>query len=111
MLVYHAAAMHRVDCGLQLGDGLYREVILTISVDGSLRLNNDPVDWTGLQEQLGDIYRTRSEAERILFLMNESGKVDARERAVKVATRAGIKKLCVLDPANPLKLPLVPGAG
>jgi hypothetical protein len=108
MLVYDASALKRPDCGLQLGAPLHRDVILTIAGD-RLRLNEEPSDWAGLQRRLDEIYRTR--AEKILFVMNETGEADATQRAAKVAQRVGIQKLCVLDPSNRLKIPLMPGAG
>ena len=69
-----------------------RTVVIVIEKDGSIKINQDPVQESNLQQRLEEIFKTR--AERVVFVKGDPDLEFAPEaRAIDIAHGAGIDKV------------------
>jgi len=69
-----------------------RTVVIVLEKDGSIKINQDPVDQNNLQTRLEDIFKTR--AERVVFVKADPDLEFAPvARAIDIAHGAGIDKV------------------
>jgi biopolymer transport protein TolR len=69
-----------------------RTVVIVLDKDGSVKINQDPIDWDHLQDRLEDIFKTR--AERVVFVKGDTDLEFAPvARAIDIAHGAGIDKV------------------
>lgn len=76
-----------------------RTVVIVLEKDGSLKINQDPVEEANLQQRLEDIFKTR--AERAVFVKGDPNLDFAPvARAIDVAHGAGIDKVGLITPGT-----------
>jgi biopolymer transport protein TolR len=74
-----------------------RTVVIVLDKDGSIKINQDPVQEKDLQERLVDIFKTR--AERVVFVKGDPDLEFAPvARAIDIAHGAGIDKVGLMTP-------------
>jgi biopolymer transport protein ExbD len=74
-----------------------RTVVIVLEKDGSMKINQDPVQDANLQQRLEDIFKTR--AERAVFVRGDPGlEFAAVAHAIDVAHGAGIDKVGLMTP-------------
>jgi biopolymer transport protein ExbD len=74
-----------------------RTVVIVIEKDGSMKLNQDPIDKERLGPRLEEIFKTR--AERVVFVKGDKD-LDFRSvaQAIDIAKGAGIDKVGLMTP-------------
>jgi len=76
-----------------------RTVVIVIEKDGSIKINQDPVQESNLQQRLEDIFKTR--AERVVFVKGDPDLEFAPvARAIDIAHGAGIDKVGLMTPKS-----------
>jgi biopolymer transport protein ExbD len=74
-----------------------RTVVIVLEKDGSMKINQDPVQEANLQQRLEDIFKTR--AERAVFVKGDPGlEFAAVAHAIDVVHGAGIDKVGLMTP-------------
>jgi biopolymer transport protein TolR len=74
-----------------------RTVVIVLDKDGSIKINQDPVQENDLQQRLIDIFKTR--AERVVFVKGDPDLEFAPvARAIDIAHGAGIDKVGLMTP-------------
>jgi biopolymer transport protein TolR len=74
-----------------------RTVVIVLEKDGSIKINQDPVQESNLQQRLEDIFKTR--AERVVFVKGDPDLEFAPvARAIDIAHGAGIDKVGLMTP-------------
>jgi biopolymer transport protein TolR len=74
-----------------------RTVVIVLEKDGSIKINQDPVEEANLQQRLEDIFKTR--AERVVFVKGDPDLEFAPvARAIDIAHGAGIDKVGLMTP-------------
>ena len=74
-----------------------RTVVIVLEKDGSMKINEDPVQEANLQQRLEDIFKTR--AERAVFVKGDPGlEFAAVAHAIDVVHGAGIDKVGLMTP-------------
>jgi biopolymer transport protein TolR len=74
-----------------------RTVVIVLEKDGSIKINQDPVQENDLQQRLVDIFKTR--AERVVFVKGDPDLEFAPvARAIDIAHGAGIDKVGLMTP-------------
>jgi biopolymer transport protein TolR len=74
-----------------------RTVVIVLEKDGSIKINQDPVQEADLQQRLVDIFKTR--AERVVFVKGDPDLEFAPvARAIDIAHGAGIDKVGLMTP-------------
>ncbi|HLI84705.1 MAG TPA: biopolymer transporter ExbD [Bryobacteraceae bacterium] len=74
-----------------------RTVVIVLDKDGSIKINQDPVQESNLQQRLIDIFKTR--AERVVFVKGDPDLEFAPvARAIDIAHGAGIDKVGLMTP-------------
>ncbi len=74
-----------------------RTVVIVIDKDKNVKLNQDSVEWTNLQQRLTDIFKTR--AERVVFVKGDKDLLfDTVAQAIDAAKGAGIDKIGLMTP-------------
>jgi biopolymer transport protein TolR len=74
-----------------------RTVVIVLDKDGSIKINQDPVQESDLQQRLIDIFKTR--AERVVFVKGDPDLQFAPvARAIDIAHGAGIDKVGLMTP-------------
>ncbi len=74
-----------------------RTVVIVIDKDGSVKLNQEPVDWTQLEARLVAVFKTR--AERVVFVRgDEDLDFQTVAKAIDIAKGAGIDKIGLMTP-------------
>jgi biopolymer transport protein TolR len=74
-----------------------RTVVIVLEKDGSIKINQDPVKESDLQQRLVDIFKTR--AERVVFVKGDPDLEFAPvARAIDIAHGAGIDKVGLMTP-------------
>lgn len=78
--------------GMQAQDDNIRTVVIVLNRDGSMQINQDPVDEANLGTRLSDIFKTR--AERVVFVKGDPDLEFQRvARAIDIAKGAGLDKI------------------
>jgi biopolymer transport protein TolR len=76
-----------------------RTVVIVLEKDGSIKINQDPVQEADLQQRLVDIFKTR--AERVVFVKGDPDLEFAPvARAIDIAHGAGIDKVGLMTPKS-----------
>jgi biopolymer transport protein ExbD len=76
-----------------------RTVVIVLEKDGSIKINQDPVQESMLQQRLEDIFKTR--AERVVFVKGDPDLEFAPvARAIDIAHGAGIDKVGLMTPKS-----------
>jgi biopolymer transport protein TolR len=76
-----------------------RTVVIVLDKDGSIKINQDPVQESDLQQRLVDIFKTR--AERVVFVKGDPDLEFAPvARAIDIAHGAGIDKVGLMTPKS-----------
>ena len=76
-----------------------RAVVIVLDKDGSIKINQDPVQESDLQQRLVDIFKTR--AERVVFVKGDPDLEFAPvARAIDIAKGAGIDKVGLMTPKS-----------
>ena len=76
-----------------------RTVVIVLEKDGSIKINQDPVQESNLQQRLEDIFKTR--AERVVFVKGDPDLEFAPvARAIDIAHGAGIDKVGLMTPKS-----------
>jgi biopolymer transport protein TolR len=76
-----------------------RTVVIVLEKDGSIKINQDPVEEANLQQRLEDIFKTR--AERVVFVKGDPDLEFAPvARAIDIAHGAGIDKVGLMTPKS-----------
>jgi biopolymer transport protein ExbD len=76
-----------------------RTVVIVIEKDGSIKINQDPVQESNLQQRLEEIFKTR--AERVVFVKGDPDLEFAPvARAIDIAHGAGIDKVGLMTPKS-----------
>ena len=76
-----------------------RTVVIVIEKDQSIKINQDPVQESNLQQRLEDIFKTR--AERVVFVKGDPDLEFAPvARAIDIAHGAGIDKVGLMTPKS-----------
>jgi biopolymer transport protein TolR len=76
-----------------------RTVVIVLDKDGSIKINQDPVQESDLQQRLIDIFKTR--AERVVFVKGDPDLQFAPvARAIDIAHGAGIDKVGLMTPKS-----------
>jgi biopolymer transport protein ExbD len=76
-----------------------RTVVIVIEKDGAIKINQDPVQESNLQQRLEDIFKTR--AERVVFVKGDPDLEFAPvARAIDIAHGAGIDKVGLMTPKS-----------
>jgi biopolymer transport protein TolR len=76
-----------------------RTVVIVIEKDGSIKINQDPVQESDLQQRLVDIFKTR--AERVVFVKGDPDlEFAAVARAIDIAHGAEIDKVGLMTPKS-----------
>jgi biopolymer transport protein ExbD len=74
-----------------------RTVVIQIAKDKSLKINEDPIEESQLQERLVQIFATR--AERTVFIRGDKDlEFEPVARAIDIAKGAGIDKIGLMTP-------------
>jgi biopolymer transport protein ExbD len=74
-------------------------VVIVLEKDGSMNINQDPVQEANLQQRLKDIFKTR--AERAVFVKSDPGlEFAAVAHAIDVILGAGIDKVGLMTPTT-----------
>ena len=74
-----------------------RTVVIVIEKDGSMKLNQDPIDSARLGPRLEEIFKTR--AERVVFVKGDKDlDFKAVAQAIDIAKGAGIDKVGLMTP-------------
>ncbi len=74
-----------------------RTVVIQIDKDGSMKINQDPIEESKLQDRLVQIFSTR--AERMVFVRGDKDlEFEAVARAIDIAKGAGIDKIGLMTP-------------
>jgi len=74
-----------------------RTVVIVIDKDGSVKLNQEPISWSGLGPRLEDVFKTR--AERVVFVKGDpSLEYRTVAQAIDIAKGAGIDKVGLMTP-------------
>jgi biopolymer transport protein TolR len=69
-----------------------RTVVIVINRDGTMAINQDPIEEANLGQRLGDIFKTR--AERVVFVKGDPDLEFQRiARAIDIAKGAGLDKI------------------
>jgi biopolymer transport protein ExbD len=72
-------------------------IVVEVFGDGTLRINQDPVEWQDLQARLGEIFKRR--ASRVAFLRGDSAiEFGAIARAIDVMRGSGITTVGLMTP-------------
>lgn len=72
-------------------------VVVQVAADGTLRINQQPVQWDKLQDRLGEIFAMR--AESVAFIRGESPvEFAVVARVIDVMRGAGVKSVGLLTP-------------
>ncbi len=67
-------------------------VVVQVGADGSLKINQDVVDWDTLESRLTDIFKTR--AERVAFIQGDEGVLfEQVARAIDIMHNSNIDKV------------------
>ena len=76
-----------------------RTVVIVIEKDQSIKINQDPVQESNLQQRLEEIFKTR--AERVVFVKGDPDLEFAPvARAIDIAHGAGIDKVGLMTPKS-----------
>jgi biopolymer transport protein TolR len=76
-----------------------RTVVIVLDKDGSIKINQDPVEESNLEQRLVDIFKTR--AERVVFVKADGDLEFAPvARAIDIAHGAGIDKVGLMTPKS-----------
>jgi biopolymer transport protein TolR len=76
-----------------------RTVVIVLDKDGSIKINQDPIEEANLQQRLEDIFKTR--AERVVFVKADGDLEFAPvARAIDIAHGAGIDKVGLMTPKS-----------
>ena len=76
-----------------------RTVVIVLEKDGSIKINQDPVQESNLQQRLEEIFKTR--AERVVFVKGDPDLEFAPvARAIDIAHGAGIDKVGLMTPKS-----------
>jgi biopolymer transport protein TolR len=74
-----------------------RTVVIQIEKDGTMKINQDPIEESNLQARLVQIFSTR--AERTVFVRGDKDlEFEAVARAIDIAKGAGIDKIGLMTP-------------
>jgi biopolymer transport protein ExbD len=74
-----------------------RTVVIQIDKDGSMKINQDPIEESKLQDRLVQIFSTR--AERTVFVRGDKDlEFEAVARAIDIAKGAGMDKIGLMTP-------------
>lgn len=74
-----------------------RTVVIVIEKDNTVKLNQEPVEWSQLESRLVAVFKTR--AERVVFVKgDEDLDYQSVARAIDVAKGAGIDKIGLMTP-------------
>ena len=74
-----------------------RTVVVQIEKDGSMKINQDPIKESALQDRLVQIFSTR--AERVVFIRGDKDlEFEPVARAIDIAKGAGIDKIGLMTP-------------
>jgi biopolymer transport protein ExbD len=74
-----------------------RTVVVQIEKDGSMKINQDPIKESALQDRLVQIFSTR--AERVVFIRGDKElEFEPVARAIDIAKGAGIDKIGLMTP-------------
>jgi biopolymer transport protein TolR len=74
-----------------------RTVVIQIDKDGSMKINQDPIEESNLQARLVQIFSTR--AERTVFVRGDKDlEFEAVARAIDIAKGAGMDKIGLMTP-------------
>jgi biopolymer transport protein ExbD len=74
-----------------------RTVVIVIAKDGSIKLNQEDIDVTKLQDRLVEVFKTR--AERVVFIKGDPDlEFGAVARAIDIAKGANIDKIGIMTP-------------
>ena len=74
-----------------------RTVVIQIAKDGSMKINQDPIDEPNLQARLVQIFSTR--AERVVFVRGDPDlDFEKVAKAIDIAKGAGIDKIGLMTP-------------
>jgi biopolymer transport protein ExbD len=72
-------------------------VVIQIDKDGSMKINQDPIEESNLQARLVQIFSTR--AERTVFVRGDKDlEFEAVARAIDIAKGAGMDKIGLMTP-------------
>jgi biopolymer transport protein TolR len=72
-------------------------IVVQVSGDGTLRINQDPVEWQDLQARLGEIFKMR--ASRVAFVRGDSAiEFGAVARAIDRMRGSGITTVGLMTP-------------
>ena len=78
--------------GMQQQEDNIRTVVIVLNRDGTMQINQDPVDEANLGTRLSDIFKTR--AERVVFVKGDPDLEFQRiARAIDIAKGAGLDKI------------------
>ncbi len=76
-----------------------RTVVIVLDKDGTIKVNQDPIQEANLQQRLEDIFKTR--AERVVFVKADGDLEFAPvARAIDIAHGAGIDKVGLMTPKS-----------
>ena len=71
--------------------------MIVIAKDGSMKLNQEDIDVTKLQDRLVEVFKTR--AERVVFIKGDPDlEFGSVARAIDIAKGAGIDKIGIMTP-------------
>jgi biopolymer transport protein TolR len=74
-----------------------RTVVIVIDKDKSLKLNQDPMEWSKLGARLEEVFKTR--AERVVFVRADKELTfDTVANAIDIAKGAGLDKIGLMTP-------------
>ncbi len=74
-----------------------RTVVIVIDKDHSIKLNQDPIEESKLQDRLVEVFKTR--AERVVFVKGDKDlEFEAVARAIDIAKGANIDKVGLMTP-------------
>ena len=72
-------------------------VVVQVLADGSLRLNQQPIKWEGLQDRLEEVFKMR--ADRTAFVRSEDRiEFGAVAKAISIMNAAGITSVGLMTP-------------
>jgi len=74
-----------------------RTVVIVIEKDKTIKLNQDPIEKSALQQKLVDVFKTR--AERVVFVKGDKDlDFETVAEAIDIAKGAGIDKIGLMTP-------------
>jgi biopolymer transport protein TolR len=74
-----------------------RTVVIVIAKDGTMKLNQEDIDVSKLQDRLVEVFKTR--AERVVFIKGDPDlEFGAVARAIDIAKGASIDKIGIMTP-------------